>query len=655
MKSLGQGTPKWIVPRSKGTMVSMISLAILLAVGHHLFYNNLMGKPTPDLTYTVLGTPIHLSWQQINITVGTLLAFLVKAFLGVAVSTAHEQHVWWCIKRRPTELAVVDGLFMAKSNVFTMFTPGLWKKSTVSMLLALVFWLLPIASFLTPASLTVHQAVFRGTRLLRVPRTDFTSLNFAIIQQQIGLSPSAGYGGSRFDVQRMAVASTTSSQILPIPPPYTNSSWVLNFAAPALSCQNVSGSLFEEIRGNIKDALTAENCTTSYGYLSWVPRHFSFQNASLPFDYDSTSQRFSLKSDTIGPNGTVLEQPAPDEKLSIFFAAIPDMSIILRNDGPQCDIQLNGGATPPSTQLSHLAVAQCWAYNASYSASFSYTDGNQDVRVSLDEFYSDVIWPPSISGASAFGRYGSDNTHNTTMVEQYSFAAVMDAYGKVLVGSISFSMEGLAETSQITSTALMSTRQLGFLKTFYVNSGYGIAQADSLLWDGLSVSEMTNSTDDWLNTIEQMFQNVTMSLMASELLRPNYSSPYAPDDTLVTTVSYGNIYVYSKLVLWAPYATAIFFSIICIAAGTLSAVKNDASYTTKFSTVLRVAHILSFSSLFREHDVNGEDPTPDDVGNIEIEFPNTKRQGHPATNNDDKIALDDSAPLQDGSSSDFIY
>ncbi|KAI1326442.1 hypothetical protein F5Y16DRAFT_228779 [Xylariaceae sp. FL0255] len=623
-------TRQWIIPRSKMTMIGMLVIAVLLAVGHHLFYKGLMGKPPPDSTYSFLGTSIHLSGQQINLAVGTLLAFLVKAFLGVAVSTAHEQHVWNFIKTHPTKIAIIDGLFLAKSNVFTVFNVYLWGKSFVSMLLALVFWLLPIASFLTPASLTVHQALSSENQLFRVPRVDFTSLNFANIQEVQSTSLSAYYAGPQLDVQQIVKASATASQILPIPPSNANSSWALHFHAPALSCQMVNTTLLGEIKANIYDAVRAESCQNSYGYLSWVPLSSVRENASYPFDFDSNTKSYNLRSDTIGPNttGTPNDYDPPPEQLSIFFATFPGMAYFTEDDDCQSVVNADG-LTVIESQITNSTVAQCSLYNASYIAHFSYVNGAQNIDLSVDRSFNNVSYAPGISGAYPFGTFFPNGTvnpsvYNTSLVEMYAFSAVMESLGQTLVGSIASSAQGLKATSDITSTALVNTKQFKFLHTFYLDAGVVFDEDIAQFWNGLSVSEPTNFTNDWLETIEDLSHNITISLMQSELLQPNYSSPYAPEDTLVTVTSYKNIYAYSTPLLWAPYAVAIGISLLSIVIGTLSTLKNHASYTTKFSTILRVAHIMSFSSSFDIQDVFGEDPTPDRVKRIRVEFPDEK-------------------------------
>lgn len=107
------------------------------------FYQNLAGTKPPNNRYAIWGTSGGVAGQQVNIAVGAAFAFLVKAFLGVAVATAHDQAAWKTIKSNPTKAASVDGLFASKTNILSLVNFSLWKRSMFTMALALVYWYVP--------------------------------------------------------------------------------------------------------------------------------------------------------------------------------------------------------------------------------------------------------------------------------------------------------------------------------------------------------------------------------------------------------------------------------------------------------------------------------------------------------------------------------
>jgi hypothetical protein len=114
-----------------------------------------------------------------------------------------------------------------------------------------------------------------------------------------------------------------------------------------------------------------------------------------------------------------------------------------------------------------------------------------------------------------------------------------------------------------------------------------------------------------------LLHNVTDSLRD----RPNYSSPYAPPNTSVTVTPYIIIYSYAPSILWIAYGVAIGLTILSVVFGLALVSVNGGSYTTKFSTILRLAHGSQLSAPVRPVDTDGKDPTPGYVENIVVSFP----------------------------------
>lgn len=112
----------------------------LLALGHHLFYANLDHKAVQTGSYHFAGK--KLSKQQVNTAVGTAFAFLVKVFLGFAVSAAYIQIFWRSTKNAkeyPT-LTDLDWAKAALANIFSLFNLKIWWRYPLLLLLAAIFW-----------------------------------------------------------------------------------------------------------------------------------------------------------------------------------------------------------------------------------------------------------------------------------------------------------------------------------------------------------------------------------------------------------------------------------------------------------------------------------------------------------------------------------
>jgi hypothetical protein len=122
--------------RASTSMMASLFTGMLLALGHHLFYNHLDGKPvgTPERVF------VGITRQQLNLTLGTMLAFLVRAFLAVAVTIAYTQLVWRAVKNRATTLTTIDTMFHVVSNFMSLGHFSVWCRYPLLLLLALTIW-----------------------------------------------------------------------------------------------------------------------------------------------------------------------------------------------------------------------------------------------------------------------------------------------------------------------------------------------------------------------------------------------------------------------------------------------------------------------------------------------------------------------------------
>jgi hypothetical protein len=91
----------------------------------------------------------------------------------------------------------------------------------------------------------------------------------------------------------------------------------------------------------------------------------------------------------------------------------------------------------------------------------------------------------------------------------------------------------------------------------------------------------------------------------------------------VTIQTWRNIYVYSPAFLWLPYGVSIALATVAVVLGTICLVNNGASFSTSFSTILRVSHEASLTTSVREVDADGRDPLPKYLARAELSFPSS--------------------------------
>ena len=123
-------------------MIAALLAGLVFATSHHIFYSNLAGKSSADEDMNILGA--SLSKQQVNIAVGTALAFLVKAFLVIAVSTAYIQTLWSAAKAHrssgPITVIHLDAAFAVLDNFLAFARLPLWLRNPLMLGLAGTAW-----------------------------------------------------------------------------------------------------------------------------------------------------------------------------------------------------------------------------------------------------------------------------------------------------------------------------------------------------------------------------------------------------------------------------------------------------------------------------------------------------------------------------------
>lgn len=91
---------------------------------------------------------------------------------------------------------------------------------------------------------------------------------------------------------------------------------------------------------------------------------------------------------------------------------------------------------------------------------------------------------------------------------------------------------------------------------------------------------------------------------------------------MVQATPYLLLYTYSAVTLWLAYGVALGISLLSIAIGVILVGRNGGySFTTKFSTILRIVQAAHLSTDLQPADANGNDPTPKHIEKIVISFP----------------------------------
>ncbi|BCR91321.1 uncharacterized protein ACHE_70164A [Aspergillus chevalieri] len=622
-------------------MVSSFLAALAFSIGHHAFYQRLNDKSVLNSSPFSLTKSYHVSDQQVNVSVGTFFAFLVKALLGVAVSTVFDQFAWKSIKDHTSRIGSIDDLFSVLKNGFMILNFPLWRHYPVSMLLACIAWLLPVASIITPATLNVHMASFANSTSTKVPRVDFANINFSNLKLINGSGTDAlHYSDSTPEVQQIVYSTAMQKTVLPITPPFSNSSWVLDFSGPALGCEHADDKLRRDVMENVRSTII--NATfvdvnktllaSSFGYLSWMPEGYGY--GSLPFIQSYVDE--GLYNELPGTVYNMFPGKYDSQimgPLQLYMVTLPHM--LAQGDLSNADLNRT---TEDATFLT------CTLYNASYTANFTYFNGQQNIQLRKVERLNKVDYLSDMYTYSGSGDLAG--IHNRTAMETFSYQSIMAQFGSLLTGNINKETYHVKDTTRlggngrtihstnsssiridrtsVMTTGLSNTNEFSTLRMAIYEDNHG----DSLsnFWREQSTIQPNNTSIPLSDALEQLFQNITLSMMSSSVFQPNYSMSDIPDVN-VTMITYRNIYAYSQSILWTAYGTALAVSFLSVILGVIIFFVNHGSYSSKFSTVMRTTRTADISTGLNAEDAKGIDPTPGHINNANIYFndgPNQK-------------------------------
>lgn len=361
----------------------------------------------------------------------------------------------------------------------------------------------------------------KTSHMQRVPQIDFTSLNFAEILVQQALNPTYYYSSPQNSVLRVVTGALSQSSILPIQSPHKNASWSLTFPGPAVECGNIEAQLENSIKQNVKAAIKSTRCGVSYGYISWVPTATLGPDGAdsinhLPFHRDG--EQYRLSNETLGPR-LFSSEADTNNSLRLYIAVVPGMATL-----PSADC---------GSAVAHAKLITCQLYNTSYTTEFTYVDGIQHIELSTAGSYGYTGYSLGTWGVDQLS-YPTDPAYtweadaprafNVPLVRGFAYQAVLEAFNKVLTGSIStLTIEGSARlsiSSDVVNSPLLNSKELSFLNQWgYSGSLQSAANQGIAKWNGLSVSPPDNPTLPMKEVIEGMFRNATISLMNSVMLQ----------------------------------------------------------------------------------------------------------------------------------------
>ncbi|KAE9381990.1 hypothetical protein N431DRAFT_282795, partial [Stipitochalara longipes BDJ] len=543
----------WRVPT---VMASSLLLGIFSAVGHHVLYSHYDGQFVNNLTK-----------QRYIINGGTGLAFLVKMFLAIATGTAYVQQFWLDVKHGPKSFDTIDTLYSILGNAFLFFNLKLWGRNLILAWLALITWCLPLASVVTPGTITVQPIVMVSNNLIRPPQPLYNTQNYAsaYIPDRADEGPCIAYlVGPTSEVLRIALAAAAQQTVLQIPSTLPNSSYNVEFLGPAVSCfdapaQNISA--FNEALASANVAPNSIDDPELY-YNAWVPHIAYNADTDTNHIYDLTNPDWN--------NATIVTKPDSPNKGqggASIYVYLPT------------DIVSRAPFTAKGTVL-----LTCTLHNSTYNVNFDYKNSQQTVTVNSLDFHEEVANP---------GSYQCADPH---LWDQASIS-IMWAFTKLLVGSATDN----GGATGITANSTPAT---------YTSTLVGATMLRPFIEDGQNASSTMVAS-----ILESMFQNITLSMLSSDQFV--LASNITPQVQTTVTNSV-NIFIYRRITLLVTYGSSIACALICVIVGCFALLRNKLSYSNDFSTILRTTRRPELDMIVHESERIGADPLPNGIARTKV-------------------------------------
>ncbi|KAI9789350.1 MAG: hypothetical protein M1816_006239 [Peltula sp. TS41687] len=548
------------------TMLATFLLGLLFAIGHDRFYHHYDHQP--------VGSNLE---QKVIVNVGTAFAFMVKMFFAISTATVFAQQIWLSLKRRAESIDDIDALFDILGNVLHFGRVTLWARHWGLAMIALITWCIPLAAVFTPGTIQVQpdvsyqnntllkpaqpQQSWHATQNYAATQIDYTALQ-AVDNITYGDVINNGPSGNLYSV---ALGSVTRRDVLSIPPPSLNSSYDLSFFGPSLSCDNMSANQFSTFNASLAKAYKAQFLPGMATILGGVEN--TLNEASLVLKYNAwveTSEvdygkPYNLSNPNWNNDTSTRMDPSSANTLYFYLSS-------------------------NRLQYNSSVLVACHLHNATYSVSFSFENSQQSI-----------------------------NVRSVAIGEEVPYNAKVDIeepnYDNIVYNSVLHAFNNIVIAAATNDTGTKAPNVL------YYGGPVGV----SALQDYIEAKPSKKLTADAvIQTLQEMFQNITLSTMASPSLRlPDSQAQFIRTNTWRSV----NIYIYEPSQLYIAYGCALLASFFCLLWGLyVSLYHNHASYNIGFSTILRTTRRNEMGGIVNTDARKGDQPVPKEMRTVRLKY-----------------------------------
>ena len=514
----------------------------------------------------------------------------MRAALVITIGASYWQIFLDVLHRKALRVSTIDSLAGVLGALQEFFNLTILRASPLLVALAVLSWLMLFIAIVPPVTLTIsplnwtnqfnttwHTPDFSNVAAFSIMNNETSGFEDSKRQSSLSMAPT--YSGPSRHLVRLLTATAYNGQLPILPKPAENSSYSQNWIGPSIKCQPIRASilsLFKPAMGGFDPRHPVQETENGFHYLSWTPS--SAKNSTVPWEKDSIHKDTS-KSGGVGA---------------------------MHKDGG-CLGHINGGpaivfvAARANISTSDWTVLNCSLYNASYTIRFAFAADTQDVSVSSIQDLNPV-GPIDPSADVSTSRRGWTINATSALI---SYEMMMEVLGNTLCGAVWSEKEPQAGVVRPTILNIDRTRVLETLIANTAELWPLYAKGTDVTGEGGSIEKPPANPPTLATAIESLFQNMTITLLS----QPRYLKDQTEPITVISRTS-RNIYVYSPTRLWLAYGLGLGLTFVVAAVGCWNVFSANASYSNRFSTVLRTTRGLELDALVEKSHRNGEDPVP---------------------------------------------
>ncbi|KAF2265818.1 hypothetical protein CC78DRAFT_176879 [Lojkania enalia] len=582
------GLAQWKVHWSTPAIIAALFVAGLIgALGHHFFYKHLDGRPAEN--------------QLKMIRYGTALAFFVKSTLVGTIILCYRQRIWHTFRKKAMTINAIDGLFAVTEDPSQFVNWEMIRNGKLATFMAACSWLIPIASVLSPASLTAEvRTTYNETQCPAVAALNFTHESLYNFRNESNYPGSSLVYYNTTDVRskeegwfdyydqpsKNARRLTVTSAYLRKPAVFPNASvdscgeawnctYSIGFQAPGYQCS--------EIANSSSPIPASEAIPFNLSILAPLGNYTYYSSVDLG-DY--------VNPQVESNNGMPIQGPPYPETLGVFQAE------------PVLWIGYTINTTKPYEPSSPYRerwynvhepkIFKCILHHTNYIFEMKYNESVQSAQRTAREFLKPVvdttvapIGSPDFSDTSNLAASpGSNYVSPRADVEAYKLTAAYHAMGSLLRNFLRGSIEYTSFV--VTKSDISETRLI------QATSSYPL--------------------DNLMEEIQNLFEDMLITLLSEPhlIIADKQSVPCRKSRSV-------NVYVYYREGLWIGYAIVVAITTVFIGIGAYSIWQNGVASDTLFSRILVTTRNPTLDRLSVGACLGG-DPFPKELRETKLRF-----------------------------------